>query len=301
MTIKNKPFIYLPPEMGAALGNAMNNHMISEIRLYPAEGIIAFSDKPYFITAQGALSECESDKLILSRQEFYKTFERMCQNSVYAMQKSLREGYITLPGGHRAGVSGRAVINNGEIVGMQEISAVNIRIARQILTAADSVIDLIAPMGKIKNTLIISPPGCGKTTILREMARLLGGGKYRFRVGIMDERCEIAAMHEGVAQMDVGYLSFVYSDCPKHMAMLMALRSMSPDVIITDEIGGEKDENAIFSLINGGVKIICSCHGYGREDVLRRGLTGALIENNIFERIIVLSRRHGAGYVEEVY
>ena len=124
---------------------------------------------------------------------------------------------------------------------------------------------------------------------------------YNFRVGIMDERCEIAAMDSSQAQMNVGLLSFVYSDCPKSRAMIMALRSMSPDVIITDEIGGKDDENAIFSLINGGVKIVSSCHGFGIEDVLRRGQIGKLLENKIFERVIVLGRQKGVGSVEAVY
>lgn len=295
------PFIYLPQEIKNAAECAAEKYNLSEVRLKCGEGIVAFSDRAYFLTKEGALSKNEKDKLIISREAFLKTFERMCQGSVYAMQKTLKDGFLMLRGGHRVGVSGKPVIKDGEILGMQDINVINIRIARQIFSAADKVIDLIAPCGKIKNTLLISPPGCGKTTILREVARLLGGDMYSFRVGIMDERCEIAAMDGAMAQMNVGLLSFVYSDCPKSRAMIMALRSMSPDVIITDEIGGADDENAIFSLINGGVKIICSCHGFGIEDVLRRGQIGKLLENKIFERVIVLGRQKGVGSVEAVY
>ncbi len=298
---KTNPFIYLPPEIKNAAECAAEKYHLSEIRLKSGGAIIAFSDKPYFITKEGELSKNAGDKLIISREGFNKTFERMCQGSVYAMQKTLKDGFLMLRGGHRVGVCGKPLIKDGEILGMQDINVINIRIARQILSAADKVIDLIAPNGIIKNTLLISPPGCGKTTILREVARLLGGDMYNFRVGIMDERCEIAAMDGADFGMNVGLLSFVYSDCPKSRGMLMALRSMSPDVIITDEIGGADDENAIFSLINGGVKIVSSCHGFGIEDVLRRGQIGKLLENNIFERVIVLGRQRGIGSVEAVY
>ena len=123
----------------------------------------------------------------------------------------------------------------------------------------------------------------------------------RMRVGIVDERGEIAAMQGGKAQYDIGFLTQVYTGCPKADGMLMMLRGMSPDVIITDEIGAREDEEAIFAIINSGVKIICSIHGYDLEDVKRRGLINELTEAEVFERKIILSRKEGPGTVEKIY
>jgi len=293
------PCMYLPRKIADAADYAVKRFNISEIRLRPDEKVIVFSDKAYFLTAEGRLSE--NDGLILSGEEFKNTFEKMCQHSVYAQQNNLRCGYLSLPGGDRVGVSGRAVVESGAVMALYDISSLNIRISRQVFSAADNVIEHIAPFGKVRNTLIISPPGCGKTTLLREVARLLGGGRYKLRVGIIDERCEIAAVSGMKYGYDVGYLSFVYSSCPKAEGMEMALRSMGPDVLVCDEIGSEADEKAVFSTVNAGVKVICSCHGFGREDVLRRGTLGSLMKQNIFEKTIVLSGRKGAGTVEEIY
>lgn len=294
-----KQYMYLPAKAAEAAEIAAERWGISEIRLRPGKRIAVFTDKVYFLTEEGNISE--SGGIMVSEEEFRSTFEKMCRYSVYAKQDNLKNGFIPLPCGGRAGVSGRVAQECGRVSALYDISAINIRISRQIFTAADGVIDRIAPSGKVENTLVISPPGCGKTTLLREVARLLGGGKYMLRVGIIDERCEIAAVSGGVPFYDTGELSFVYSACPKAEGMEMALRSMSPDVIICDEIGGEKDVNALSSAINAGVKIICSCHGYDRGDVIRRAVLGTLIEKNIFGRIIVLGRSRGVGTVERIY
>lgn len=279
---------YLPQPLGFAAEKIRKKENVSEIRLAPDKKVFIFADKPFYLTKDGALSEVREEGIFLKGEEFYKIFERMCESSPYARQESLKSGFLTLSGGHRVGVCGKAVLKNGEIVGLCDISGLNIRISRQIFNAADGIIDHIAPFGKIKNTLIISPPGFGKTTALREIARLLGGGKYLYRVGIMDERCEIAG---GASGYDIGELSFVYSGCKKADGMLMAIRSMAPDVIICDEIGGEDDGEAIFSLINAGVRVICTCHGFGREDVLRRSGMKKLMEGKVFEKLIVISGR----------
>ena len=286
--MKKEPYIYLPPHLALAAKEVCKNEKVSEIRLAPDRKVFIFADKPFYLTKEGTLSENRDEGIFLKREEFYKIFERMCESSPYARQESLKYGFLTLSGGHRVGVCGRAILKDGAVFGLRDISGLNIRISRQIFTAADGIIDHVAPYGKIKNTLIISPPGFGKTTALREIARLLGGGKYFYRVGIMDERCEIAGGAEGY---DTGELSFVYSGCKKAEGMLMAIRSMAPDVIICDEVGGDDDGEAIFSLINAGVKVICSCHGYGKDDVLRRGGIKKLFEKGIFECTIILKGR----------
>ncbi len=217
-----------------------------------------------------------------------KISARLCQNSLYARQEELRHGFITLPGGHRAGLSGRTVLEDGRVRALTEISSVNIRIAHEVRGAADSVLPHIVCGREVYNTLVISPPGAGKTTLLRDIARQLGSEKYGFRTGLADERGEIAAMHRGTPGCDVGIFTDVYDGCPKAVAMEMLLRGMSPRVVITDEIGGEADAAAVRDLVRAGVRVIASAHGESRGEVLSRRGVGALLSEGVFQRVVVL-------------
>ena len=274
---------------------------ISEIRLKRGGAAAVTRDKVSYLKADGALSDSPENAVSVGDCDFKTMIDRMCQSSVYAAQNDLCRGFITLPGGHRVGVCGKAAQRGGEIISLSDISSVNIRISREIKGAADRIIGLIWDGRSLHNTLIISPPACGKTTLLRDAARLLGGGLYNFKVGIADERCEIAAVSGGVPLNDVGPLTDVYSNCPKPEGMEMLLRSMGPDIIITDEIGTKADEEAARHIINAGVKLICSAHAYDIEDLKRRDILSSLLNTHTFERIIVLSRRNGAGTVEKIY
>lgn len=293
---------YLPTVVSDALKKAGETSLrkICEIRLKNEDAVSVTSDRVYFLNSDGSLADSPEKAVYISGGVFLNTLERMCQSSVYAAQNELRNGFLTLPGGHRVGVCGKVNVENGKIISMTEISGLNFRIAAEVKGAADFIMPYIFSEDKLLNTLIISPPACGKTTILRDISRQLGGN-MRLRAGIVDERGEIAAMRSGRAQYDIGFLTQVYSGCPKSDGMLMMLRGMSLDVIITDEIGTREDEEAIFTIINSGVKIICSIHGYGIEDVQRRGHIRALTEAEVFERKIILSRKEGPGTVERIY
>ena len=225
---------------------------------------------------------------ILSGELVARTAQRMCQNSLYAKQEELKNGFVTLPGGHRAGFCGRAVMEGGRVRFLTDISSINLRIAHEIRGAADKVLPHLLCGNDIYNTLIVSPPGAGKTTLLRDIARLLGSQKMGFRVGIADERGEIAAMYRGVPQCDVGIFTDVYDGFPKAAAMEMLLRGMSPKVVITDELGDEADEEAVRALTHRGVRVICSLHGTGRDDALARPGIGALLRGGIFKKVITL-------------
>lgn len=273
---------------------------LQEIRMRAGNAVTVTREKTYFLSRENGLSEKAARAVTVSRDMLRRSLDRMCQNSVYASQNELRHGFITLAGGHRAGICGKTVIEEGRVAVLSDISSINLRIAHQVKGAADAVMDYLTE-GGISNAIVISPPSCGKTTLLRDIARQLAGERYMYRVGIVDERSEIAAMYRGEAQNDVGALSDVYDNCPKAEGMLMLLRAMAPDVIITDEIGGRDDADAIHSLVNAGVKVICSAHGYDREDVLRREGISELIKKGVFKKIIVLSRRNGAGTIEKMY
>lgn len=220
-----------------------------------------------------------------------KIVQSMCRGSMYAMQTSLVQGFITLPGGHRVGVCGRCVSENGKVTHLTDISAICIRVAKEVKGAADTIMEYLECNGRLYNTLIISPPGCGKTTLLRDIARQLG---EKHKVCIADERSEIASIKGGTALYDVGKYTCVMDSVPKAEGILMMLRTMAPEVIMTDETGSVEEEEAIRSLINCGAKIITTAHGYSDRS------TEKYRDRDIFERIIVLSSRKGPGTVEKV-
>jgi len=271
-------FHFLPPELaGRIQETGISPAEIREIRLRAEAPPVIVAGKTYVL-----------HDTVLSSCTLQRTAGRMCQNSVYARQEELRNGFVTLPGGHRAGFCGRTVLENGQVRSLTDISSINLRVAHEIPGVADPILPALVHGQDVYNTVIVSPPACGKTTLLRDIARQLGGEAYGFRVGIADERGELAAMHRGVPQNDIGMFTDVYDGCPKAQAMQMLLRGMAPQVVITDELGGEEDEAAVRALTYAGVRVICSIHGGSREDALARPGIGALIRAGVFRKTVVL-------------
>lgn len=221
---------------------------------------------------------------ILKGVDIERIVSAFCSNSVYAYCNSIRDGFITLGGGHRVGIVGRAVYKEERLSNIVDFSGINIRIAREHKGCSDGVIDEIYKEGKILNTLIISAPNAGKTTLLRDIARHIG---ERCKVVIVDERSEIAAQSRGTPQFDVGKHTDVLDGFTKTDGIMRALRSLSPDVIITDEIGTNEDMTAIRSILKGGAKIITSLHAESFEDAMQK--KERLI--SMFDLAIVLQNR----------
>ena len=213
------------------------------------------------------------------------------------MQQNLAKGYITLSGGHRVGVCGKCVCENGKVTHMTDISAICVRLSRGIIGAADEIMEYVMYEDRIYNTLLISPAGCGKTTMLRDIARQIG---QAHKVCIADERGEIAACYNGVPTHDVGRFTAVMDAVPKGEGITMLLRTMSPEVIVTDETGSEAEERAIGELINCGIKIITTAHGYSERDVMRRRYIRNIINDGVFERIIVLGKLRDGIKIEKI-
>lgn len=283
--------------------------------LESAEEIRLRADKPliiqqylkeWFVSKNGGLGEFCSEPYLVDQSELSKTIEIMSENSIYAYQDEIKNGFITLKGGHRVGIAGKVVLDGNSIKNIKNISGINIRISREVPGCSDHVINYVLNgKGGIYNTLIISPPQCGKTTILRDIARKISDGisESGFRgmkVGIVDERSEIAACYKGVPQNNVGMRTDVMDGCPKSLGMCMMIRSMSPQVIITDEIGGQGDKESIMSVINAGVKIIATAHGYNLTELKSRREVIGLMEEKVFERFIVLNNSKGPGTLAEV-
>lgn len=275
---------YIPPPLTEALF-FMGTDDLQELRIA--------ADRSTAAVKNGRLTDVG---ITITAKELRAVVEKMCNGSLYAAQETLTRGYITLRGGHRVGVCGSVATKGDCILQMKEVFAVCIRIAREVKGCAAEIMPYLECGDKLYNTLIVSPPGCGKTTVLRDVARVLGA---RRRVCIADERSEIAARdaHGGA---DVGKYTFVMDGIQKHEGIRILVRSMSPEVIITDESGSEKDERAISHSINCGVKIITSAHGYSEKDICDKTALGALVNGGAFERIIVLSGRRGPATIEKI-
>ncbi|WP_312560411.1 stage III sporulation protein AA [Anaerospora sp.] len=280
---------------------------ITEIRLrtgLPVLTVMGITDS--MLTEAGNLTELKEQALICSHDDLQRTLQIISRNSLYAFEEELRSGFITIQGGHRIGVAGQALLEDGHIKTLKNISSLNIRIARQVLGCAKALMPyLVTTEGNTLSTLIISPPRSGKTTLLRDIARYLSTGLNwlklpGWQVGIVDERSEIGACRNGIPTMDVGPRTDILDGCPKAVGMLMLIRSMSPQVIITDELGRAEDCNAVREALHSGVTVIASVHGKSHEDIKYRPFVGELVQNHYFERYVVLSDRPHPGTVARV-
>lgn len=268
---------------------------IEEIRIRVNKPIIIYKNKQEIILY---------NELLPNTDDIMLTLELMSDYSLYALEEELKNGYITLQGGHRVGLTGKAVIDNAHIKTIKNINGMNIRISHQIIGCADTVMKYIQDKGKIYHTLIVSPPRCGKTTLIRDIVRQLSNGseyKTGITVGVVDERSEIAGCYKGIPQNDIGIRTDVLDTCPKAEGIMLLLRSMSPDVIAVDEIGRKEDIYAIEEVLNAGIKLICTVHGKTFEDIQSKPVLSELIKKNIFERVIVLNNEKQAGTIQDIY
>lgn len=234
---------------------------------------------------------------IVSKKELLETFQKVCEQSIYSYQKQICEGFITIKGGHRVGITGSCVIDNGKIININYISSLNFRIAREKKDVSNTIFKYVYNNDEINNTLIISKPGCGKTTILRDLVRKISTKKT---CGIVDERGEIAAMYKGEPQNDIGILSDVMDNCTKSDGMKMLIRSMSPEVIVCDEIGNKQDIEAINYAMCSGVKGIFTAHGNNLEEIMLNEQINQLLEKYIVQIIIVLDDKK-RGEIKSIY
>ncbi|MDD2215941.1 MAG: stage III sporulation protein AA, partial [Eubacteriales bacterium] len=187
------------------------------------------------------------------------------------------------------------VVENGCVKTIKDISSLNIRRSREIIGVSDRWMPyIIDENGRLLHTVIVSPPMCGKTTLLRDMIRNLS--RMGHRVGVCDERSEIAGSYQGKASFDLGIRTDVLDGCPKEEGMIMLIRSMSPDVIATDEIGKPSDLYGIENAICAGVSLLTTIHGKDYQDVLRSGI-GKLVEGGVFKRFFFLSNQPSIGTV----
>lgn len=294
------PYAGILEYMPSALRRYMYNINLDgarEIHLQAGKPVtVYYNGGARYLTPEGRLADKYTGGVRVTGSDIREALEIAARSSLYSVSDEVSEGYITISGGHRIGICGQGVVKDGKNTFIKEVSALNYRLASEIKGTADKVIERICSGTEVKNTLIISPPGAGKTTMLRDIVRCLS---YRgIRVSVADERQEIAAMRDGHSPFDLGVGADVLSGVPKAQAMIMLLRAMSPEVIVTDEIGGEQDIEAVTKIINCGAKIITTIHGFNVEQVSRRSDLCNLLE--FFDLFITLSSKNGVGTVTEI-
>ena len=242
-----------------------------------------------------------SEKVIphlVTQEELRSTLNSLIKYSFYAYEQDLARGFVTIEGGHRVGVCGKAVVKNGQPALIREISSLNIRFAKEIKGCADKLVrEVLDERGGARNTLIVSPPGCGKTTMIRDLTRHISN--RGLQVSVCDERSEIAGMYCGRTSFDLGSRTDVLDGCDKAYGIPMLIRSMNPNVIITDEIGKAEDIKAVRQCMSTGVALITTIHGSNMEEIENSAI-GELIRSKVFRRIVFLTKEGGPGTVKEV-
>ncbi len=292
---------YFPPDLRKILEKTFTavGDSLYEIRIRCGKPLaIGTSGGVFCVLSDGMPSPAVGGAYIISERDLKLIFQAVCENSVYAFMDEIKQGFITVKGGHRVGFCGRTTTEKGKIENFREISSINIRVAHEVLGAANYIINEIVKPDGIVNTLLVSPPMGGKTTVLRDIARQISDKGTK--TALIDERGELGALFRGMPQNDVGLQTDIIENAPKNDAIIMMLKTMSPQLIVADEIASKEDCDAIQQCFGTGVSVIATTHGSAVEDVVQRQNIKPLLGDAGFKQIILL-KKEGCGINTKVF
>lgn len=275
---------------------------VFEIRIRGEKPIVLITKKgTRFLECDGTLHKEITDQSIFCTLESVRdTFNRFCCFSVHSHLSGIVKGYITLEGGHRAGITGTAVCDSaGNISSLKDVSGINIRVSREVKGCADEIIKKLYK-DELQSVIIAGPPSSGKTTVLRDAVRQLSSQDKLYKVALIDERQEIASINSGIPQNDVGINTDILDGYPKEKALMIALRTLSPEIIALDEVGDEIEIEKIRLAVNSGVKFILTVHASDYSELLHRPQIGRLIETYSFNKLVML-KNNPVGEIEGIY
>ena len=283
---------------------------LEEVRLRADQPLmVVWNGKDYFVTDQGQLSTDQSQSWKVPESLLREAVEAFSSHSLYAYEEELRQGFFTIQGGHRIGVAGKVVLEHGAVKTMKYLSFLNVRIAHEIRGCADGILPYIYEADRceanreIFHTLLISPPRCGKTTLLRDLIRQISNGNAfhpGMTVGVVDERSEIAGCSGGIPGNDVGIRTDVLDACPKAKGLMMLIRSMAPEVVAADEIGSQEDLEAFTYAMRCGCVLFATVHGSSFRELLEKPVLKDLVRERLFSRYIFLKNGELPGQVEVI-
>ncbi len=288
----------LSEQISNILNYKVSINELSEIRLRANKPIVVFvKGQPYYISEKGLC--CNIDNALFCTQEMIAdVVYKASDYSIYSVNEQIKNGYITMSNGVRLGLCGNVVEENGQVKTIVNWSSVNIRIPHQIKNMSLCAFEDIVDETGIKNSLIISPPGAGKTTFLRDFLYQLSAHNYCLNVCVIDERGEIAGGEN--SKLDIGNFCDVVSFCSKPIGFMQCIRAMNPGLIVTDEIGNKEDAKCLIDAMNCGVKVIATAHASSIEELKRKDFFSDLPQH-YFQRYVLLSKRDGPGTYEGTY
>ena len=290
---------YLPSKLSSAL-NKIPYNSLCELRLRAnSPAVVSIMGDNYFLN-ENDLSKSPSKPINLSLGEIQGILHKISNNSMYTINDQLLEGYVTIDGGVRLGVCGEVVTIDGRLKTLKNISSINFRFPHFLKNCSLNVYPYIVNNGNVKNTLIISPPGAGKTTYLRDIIYQMSTRENLLNILVVDERGEISSIYNGQDTLKLKNID-VYLNCTKKFGFENGIRSMKPDVIFTDEINIDKDIDIIENALTSGVKVIATVHASSIEDLKNKIQFKSMLNKHLFDRFILLSNSNGIGTIEGIF
>lgn len=276
---------------------------LQEIRFRINAPLLVYQDGKEFFLENCRLKEESEDPLTVRKPDMDEMLEYISGYSIYAFLEEIKQGFLTLPGGHRVGIAGKTVMEGEKIKTIQHISGLNLRVCHEISGCADEIMSKLYQDGMPCHSLIISPPGCGKTTLLRDCIRQFSDGTLYGKgtaVTVIDERSEIAACYQGIPQNRVGIRTDILDCCRKITGMELAIRALAPGVLALDELGGAEDVKALERVLHCGTRILATIHGENVEEIFQKPYLSNVIKGRWFQRFVVL-KKGKAGKLEGIY